>query len=130
MSYLCAPETKGDSGAGAVTDFSREESWVGIVLDSISSSLVKGEGPHYLPAVDTDDEVKPRLNWYVFVLVAQNLKAEGAGAVRIAGRRVGIQAGDEAVEGAKHCKEVVKVVVGYEEVEESLVCIYVCNVPC
>ena len=53
--------------------------------------------------VDADDEVVPRLNRYVVVLVAEDLEAKGAVAVAGGGRGgVGVEAGYEAVESSEH----------------------------
>ena len=55
-----------------------------------------------LAAVDADDEVEPWLDGYLVVLVAQDLEAKCSVAVGVTGGRVGVQAGDEAVQGTEH----------------------------
>ena len=85
---LCAPDRQGDGGAGAVADFDREGVRVGVVDRA---------------AVDADDEVVPRLEGDVVVLVAEDLEAEGAVASAGGlGWSVGVEAGYEAVECAEH----------------------------
>ena len=55
------------------------------------------------PAIDADDKVVPGFNSYVCVLVAEDLETERAVAITGGGGgAVGVEAGDEAVEGSEH----------------------------
>lgn len=54
------------------------------------------------------NEVEPRLNWYFWVFVAEDLESVGAVSavvVRALRWRIGVKAGNEAIEGPEHSKE-------------------------
>ncbi len=85
---LCAPDRQDHVGTGAVSDLDGEGTCVGFFNR---------------PPVDADDEVVPGFEGYVGVFVAEDLEAEGGGAVPGGlGGGVGVEAGYEAVEGAEH----------------------------
>jgi hypothetical protein len=62
--------------------------------------------------VDTHHKVEPRLNLELERGIAQHLKAEGAMALLV-GRRVAVQARNEAIEGVEHLGVACEQVIGF-----------------
>ena len=62
--HLCAPKCQGNRRPSAVSNFCGEK------------RRVLGVNR---PAIDTDDEVVPGLDWNIFVLIAEDLETSGLG---------------------------------------------------